>query len=95
MVVSLTEVDRDKIARAGRAATSALQVHQAMLERPLASAGWLSSKTGLTAATVNKCLAHSERLDIVRELTSRRRNRLFSYVRYIDILNQGMDLPEL
>ncbi len=93
-LASLTKKDRDKIAGVGRAATSTLRIHQAMLERPLATAGWLSTKTGLTPATVNKCLAHLGRLNIIRELTSRRRNRIFSYAQYIEILNQGMDIPE-
>lgn len=42
--------------------------------------------TALTAATVNKSLAHLERLDIVGELTSRQRGRVFGYRRYVDEL---------
>jgi len=43
---------------------------------------------------VNKGLGHLERLGIVSELTAQKRNRLFSYARYIDIMNQGTELPE-
>ena len=50
--------------------------------------------TGLTPATVNKSLAHLERLGVVTELTSKQRGRVFSYARVIAILNEGMDLPE-
>jgi Fic family protein len=56
--------------------------------------GRLVEKTDLTAATVNKCLAHLERLGIVRELTARKRNRAFSYTQYVAILNQGTEPPE-
>jgi hypothetical protein len=38
-------------------------------------------------------LGHLERLGIVRELTSRKRNRLFSYTCFVDIMNQGTELP--
>lgn len=49
---------------------------------------------GLTPATVNKSLAHLERLGVVTELTRKQRGRVFSYVRYADILNEGMALPD-
>jgi len=49
----------------------------------------LVEKTGITPATVNKSLEHLERLGIVRELTSRKRNRIFSYTGYLEIMNQG------
>jgi Fic family protein len=42
--------------------------------------------TGLTAATVNKALAHLERLSIVAEITNRQRGRVFSYRSYVDEL---------
>jgi len=92
-LVDLTNKDRDKISNLGRAAPSALRIHRALMERPITTSGWLVKKTGITPATVNKCLAHLERLGIVRELTSRKRNRLFSYTGYVDIMNQGTELP--
>jgi Fic family protein len=42
--------------------------------------------TALTAATVNKSLAHLEGLGVVAELTNRQRGRIFSYRRYVDEL---------
>ncbi|MBW2168402.1 MAG: Fic family protein, partial [Deltaproteobacteria bacterium] len=44
-------------------------------------------------ATVNNCLDHLEHLGIVRELTGAKRNRIFSYTGYVEIMNQGTDLP--
>ena len=92
-ILDISREDHGKIAALGRASTSAGQVHRAMLEHPIATPGWLVEKTGITHATVNKCLRHLERLGIVRELTARRRNRVFSYMRYVEILNQGTELP--
>ncbi|MBW2108613.1 MAG: Fic family protein [Deltaproteobacteria bacterium] len=94
-LVNLVNNDRDKISGLGRAAPSALQIHRALMERPITTAGWLVKKTGITPATVNKSLTHLERLGIVRELTSRKRNRLFSYPGYVDIMNQGTELLAL
>lgn len=92
-LIDLADEDRGQISDLGRAAASTLQVHRAMMERPITDAGWLGGKTGITPATVNKCLAHLERLGIVRELTARKRNRVFSYTGYLKILNQGTELP--
>jgi len=50
-------------------------------------------KTGITLATVNKALGHLEQLGIVNELTAQKRNRLFSYVGYIEIMSRGTKLP--
>ena len=86
-------MDRDKISGLRRAVVSILQVHRALLERPIATAGWLAKKTTISPATVNKCLNHLERLGIVQELTGQKRNRLFSYTRYIEIMNYGTGLP--
>ncbi len=83
----LSKGDRNKIEGLGRAALSSLQVHRALLERPIATAGWLVKKTTISPATVNKCLNHLESLGIVSELTGQKRNRLYSYTRYIEIMN--------
>jgi len=92
-LIDLANEDRDRISDLGRAAASTLRVHRALLERPITASGWLVKKTGITPATVNKCLRHLERLGIVRELTSRRRNRVFSYTGILEIMNPGTELP--
>ncbi|MBF0133308.1 MAG: Fic family protein [Magnetococcales bacterium] len=94
-LADLAGEDRKRIVDLGRASTSAHQVHRAMMGHPIATSGWLSDKTGLTPATVNKALERLERLGIIRELTKRQRNRLFSYVQYIKILDRGTELPDV
>jgi Fic family protein len=92
-LIDLANKDRDRINDLGRAAASTMRVHRALLERPITSSAWLTEKTDITPATVNKCLRHLEHLEIVRELTSRSRNRLFSYTGILKIMNQGTELP--
>jgi len=91
---NLAREDEKKIAGLGRAAKSAFLVHRALLEHPISSPNSLVAKTGSTAATVNKSLAHLARLGIVRELSARKRNRVFSYHQYVEIMNKGTELPE-
>jgi len=92
-LLDLSNQDRDKISGLGRAAASTLQVHRALMEQPIATSGWLVEKTGITPATVNKALSHLEQLGIVRELTAQKRNRLFSYAGYVEIMSRGTELP--
>ncbi len=91
---TLSNQDQEKICGLGRAAKSTLLVHRALMEQPISTAGSLVKKTGSTAATINKSLGHLERLGIVRELTARKRNRLYSYRQYVEIMNKGTELPE-
>jgi Fic family protein len=90
-LLALVNADRDRIAGLGRAAASALTVHQALQRQPIATSAALVNVTGLTAATVNKSLAHLEQLSIVSELTSRRRGRVFAYERYVDELTAELE----
>ncbi|MES9930056.1 MAG: Fic/DOC family N-terminal domain-containing protein [Candidatus Thiodiazotropha sp. 6PDIVS] len=90
----LSNQDRDKISAIGRAATSTLQVHRTLMQYPIATSGSLVEKTGITPATVNKALNHLQQLGIVKELTAQKRNRLFSYAGFIDIMNRGTELPD-
>ncbi len=82
-LLALVNADRDRIAGLGRAASSALAVHEALQRQPIATSAALVKATGLTAATVNKSLAHLERIRVVAELTSRQRGRVFSYRGYV------------
>ena len=91
---ALTHEDQARITGLGRAAASTHQVHQALLSHPIATVSSLSEKTDITPATVNKALVHLQALGIVRELTEQKRNRIFSYARYVEIMNQGTELPD-
>jgi Fic family protein len=87
-LLALVNADRDRIAKLGRAADSALALHQALQHQPITTSAALVKSTKLTAATVNKSLVHLERLRIVAELTSRKRGRVFSYRKYVDELGK-------
>jgi len=92
-LLDLSNRDRDKISVLGRTSASTLQIHRALMEHPIATSGWLVEKTGVSPATVNKALGHLVQLGIVRELTAQKRNRVFSYSRYVEIMSQGTELP--
>jgi Fic family protein len=90
-LLALVEHDRARIGTLGRAAASAWALHEALQSQPVATAAALGSATGLTPATVNKTLAHLQRLGLVSELTERQRGRVFAYRDYVALLNAELD----
>jgi Fic family protein len=91
-LLALVNADRDRIAGLGRAAASALEVHEALQRQPIATSAALVKATRLTPATVNKSLAHLERIGVVAELTNRQRGRVFSYRRYVEELAAELEM---
>ena len=86
----LRQVDRDRLSSLGRMAPSAQQVLDVLFEYPIANINTLVKHGNISAATAGKVmdkLAQPE-LALVRELTGQKRNRVFAYSAYIEILNQ-------
>jgi len=88
---SLFQEDRSQIEGTGRRAGSALRVHEALKGRPIQSVPSACAATGLSFPTVSSTMELLVELGIARELTGRRRNRLFVYSRYLEILNEGTE----
>lgn len=90
-LLALFEKDRRAISKLGRPAASTLRVHELLQKRPLLSVPATSRELGLSKPTVAKAMEHLEKLGIVREITAKQRRRIYAYVRYLDILNQGTE----
>ncbi|MDR3617177.1 MAG: Fic family protein [Candidatus Obscuribacterales bacterium] len=88
-ILGLMQTDRAKIADIGRAAGSALQVHQYLEKKPLAVIPEMVRELGLTTPTVTGALQNLERIGIVREITGKQRGRVFVYDGYLKILERG------
>ena len=83
--------DRAKIAGLGRAAGSALRLHELLRRRPLLAVPAAVKELGLSAPTVGSSFEHLVRLGVVREITGKRRDRLFAYTDYLNILAEGAE----
>jgi len=58
---------------------------------PLISIPRASQETQISIPTVTAALARLQELGIVRETTSKRRDKLYSYEKYIYLLNEGTE----
>ncbi len=88
---ALFQEDRDSIQQQGRAAGSALRVHQVLKERPITSLQEVSRRAGLSFPAASTGMKILVDLGIARELTGRRRNRLFGHDRYMAVLSEGTE----
>ncbi|MDQ3011230.1 MAG: Fic family protein [Acidobacteriota bacterium] len=87
----LFAADHQRIEGIGRAAGSVLRVHQHLQKTPITSAPSAAAGLGLTTPTVRTALDHLAKLQIVREITGKRRDRLYVYDRYLQLLQAGAE----
>lgn len=90
-LAAVFQADRARIAPSKRRAGSALRVHDAIKARPIASMLEVCRLTALSFPAASSAMALLVELGIARELTGKRRNRIFVYDRYLAILNQGTE----
>ena len=90
-LLNLFEEDRKKIQELGRPAGSALRVHHYLQTKPLCTVPTAVKALHLTDPTVRSSLGHLIRLGIVRETSGKRRNQVYVYHAYGNILNEGTE----
>jgi len=71
--------DRIRIESRGRRAGSAIRVHDALKARPILSLPEISRTTGLSFPAASSAMSLLTEMGIARELTGKRRDRLFGY----------------
>lgn len=87
----LFDTDRRKIEGFGRAAASALRVHQLLQSKPLITIPGAAAALNLSQPTIRNSFTHLRTAGIIREITGRQRGRAFVYDRYLALLNEGTE----
>jgi Fic family protein len=90
-LLALFDEDTSQIQQQGRTASSAFRVHRALQERPIISLQAAGNRAGLASTATTTGMRVLENLGIVRELTGRRRSRVYTYDRYLAILSEGTE----
>jgi Fic family protein len=88
-LVELFEGDTRRIQQSGRAAANTLRVLGAFRQRPVLTLKHVRDAHGLSFPTATKAMQALVAAGIARELTGRRRKRVFVYDAYLAILNEG------
>lgn len=90
-ILARFEKDRRQLEGLGRAAASALRVHEHLQRKPITGARDLAKELALTYPTVASSLERMRELGIVKELTGYKRNRVFAYAPYVALLSEGTE----
>ncbi len=90
-IARMFQDDRARIETTGRRAGSLLRVHEVLKARPILSLPEVRNRTRLSFPTASSAMELLVEHGIAREITGKRRDRLFVYDRYLSILNEGTE----
>lgn len=94
-ILELLDRDRQSLEGLGRQRLSALQVHRAVQSHPFFTVPRISRTSGLSYPTVARAIANMEGLGMVKRLPFKTGPQIFTYDRYLQILNEGTEpIPE-
>ena len=91
-ILSLREQHRSLVTeRLGRAAADGHRVLERLYRQPFVTVGGVQEITGTSYAPANRLVARLVEVGILEEITGDRRNRLYRYTPYMQILEDGPD----
>ena len=90
-LVKTAREDRDRIHDLGRGASTALRVHHSLQQQPVSNSATIVARTKISLPSVLKSLDSLQKIGIVKEVTGRKRSRVFSYAGYVKILTEGTE----
>ncbi|MFO3796605.1 MAG: Fic family protein [Anaerolineales bacterium] len=90
-LLALFQQDEQKIQHAQRIASTALRVFRVLCERPLTTLNQVCERSRLSFPAAARSMRALQDLGIVREITGQRRNRVFAYQDYLNILSEGTE----
>lgn len=92
-LTGMFEQHRKRIKGIGRASDSALGFFELMKKRCVVSLTVAQKELKVSFPTANKAVSNLQELGFVKEITGRRRDRVFSYEPYLKILQTGTEKP--
>ncbi len=88
-ILSLFTADREKVRGLGRRAGSALQVFEQFTQHPILDGPTLRKALQLTQPTILAAVDALHAMELINEITGQRRNRVWVYQGYYDLLSEG------
>jgi cell filamentation protein, protein adenylyltransferase len=91
-LVAMVERDRREIHRLGRGAPTAYRLHDLAARYVVVGPAWAAEHLGVSEPTALAAIKRLESIGVMRELTGRRRDRLYAYDEYLAVLNEGTEV---
>lgn len=92
-IVTMIERDRQRIQALGRAAPTAMRVHDLVSRYVVVRATRAAQVLEISEPPVYGAIARLEELGILREVSGRQRGKIFVYDEYLALLNEGTTKP--
>lgn len=90
-LTAMIHEDREKAQGLKRRAGSALRVLDVLTRTPVVTVARVTRETGIVPSSASKALKAMTEMGLIKEITGRKRNRLFSYDRYVRVLSEGTE----
>jgi len=90
-LINLINHDEAKVNNMGRASSTALTVYRCFVKNPILNASAIQNQSSLSIATIHSSLDNLVTLGILEEVSQKKRNKIYAYKEYINILNEGTE----
>jgi Fic family protein len=91
LINHLFEQDQEKIKKLGRARFSCEKTLDYMKRLPQVTVPFLASELNVAAPTARKALKSMVKLGILEEISGKKRDKIYRYRKYLDILEEGAE----
>lgn len=91
-IKKLYDKDSKKISAAGKSAGSLIRTHQNLMKKLIVTPTRIAQELNMSFPTVQSALQRLEQLGIVREITGRKRNKMYAYEKALAVLERGVGI---
>ncbi len=88
-LADIVREDRARLGKLGRLSGSGYRLLELLAKSPVLTVTRASQESGIVQSSVSKVFRAMTSAGLVKELTGRKRNRLFCYDRYLQVLSEG------
>jgi Fic family protein len=91
ILLQLFDNDRERIRPMGRIAATVLAAHEHLQNHPLTTIPEAAKATEINRTSITRAFDEMAEIGMVEEITGQKRNRIYAYREYLDILADGTD----
>jgi len=92
LIMDLQAKHRILVNSLGKAASTAMRLLELLYQQPFVSVPVAEKKLELSAPAARKAINNLENIGILKEISGKRRDRLYLYESYMDIIREGTEL---
>ncbi|MBL0717097.1 MAG: Fic family protein [Desulfosarcina sp.] len=89
-IKKLYDKDSEIISAAGKSAGSLIRTHQHLMKKLIVTPTRIAKELQMSFPTVQRALQRLEQLEIIREITGRKRNKMYAYEKVLAVLERGV-----